>query len=191
MSKVELPEELENALRNIPTAFYVLSYMDENENNVRLKLRELEDNFHLIENDIKKVYQKHSKHRELFFNYLSKNVSKINIQLNNKILSFEEERRDVLNNLLDIIHTVFNKPIVTTIKLKINANNNVIYDLIKQLKSTVIQEKTPILTQSYDEIAEFLKLYISNFENTDIVTISKELARVQTVKKGRLIIKTE
>lgn len=78
-------------------------------------------------------------------------------------------------------------------KLTWNGNQNVLYDLFRQLKNIAGKDKTnPLITNSAEEIAIFLKQSFTNCENLKVSTITAQLKNNQynpnnRPKQGRRI----
>jgi len=69
-------------------------------------------------------------------------------------------------------------PLVSEFKQKLtwNANHNVLYDLFRQLKNISGKDKTnPLIPNSAEEVALFLKQSFTNFEKTKLSTITTQL----------------
>lgn len=113
-------------------------------------------------------------------------------KLTNEDYEDKERRLSYLDSIEAIIYKVFaevlhERPVM---KLRINAPKNVVYNLIQQLKTQTIEGTTPFLSQSYDELAEFLILYVEGFESDTTKQVSKELSRKTAVKKKHFRIST-
>ena len=187
--KQVLPEEIQIRLTNIPTSFNNI-LLTGDDGSVMSKLEAAIRNKHLFKSELEYLHSKFPEFEKPLFDYLSLETRNIREQIKGKPL--EKERIKCVNALEKIIEDLFNKPIAKDgVKLKINAPNNVVYDLLRQLKNISFDGKTNILAQSNEVLAQFLKLHIEGFENTSEQTIAKELAREQVIKKGKLIVSKE
>jgi len=139
--------------------------------------------------ELSSIYDYYTDYREKVYSLLSYQIKEVQTEIEASDFDLKEERIKTLSVFHNIINGIFGKPIVyESIKLELNLPKNVIYDLIKQLKNLTFDGKTPILTQSNQIIAEFLINYIEGFEKSNIETVSKEISREQSLKKGKLEI---
>ena len=108
----ELMEELTDSLTNLPTLFRHLASTDEDENRVRINLRNAKNILNQVESELKRIYRDYLELRDIFFNCLSDDINKIRHQIDSGIVLCPKERREILDNLSEIILEVFKKPII-------------------------------------------------------------------------------
>jgi len=113
-------------------------------------------------------------------------------KLTNEDYEDKERRLSYLESIEAIIYKVFAEVLQQrpVLKLRLNAPKNVVYNLFQQLKAETIQGTTPFLSQSYDELAEFLIQYVEGFEKDTVKQVSKELSRKTAVKKKHFRVST-
>lgn len=71
--------------------------------------------------------------------------------------------------------------IESTIKLKWAGNKNQLYDIIRQLK------KANLITNSYEDLAVFIKSNVLVFTDTELSTITKEIGKDKRPPKARRV----
>lgn len=72
-------------------------------------------------------------------------------------------------------------PESNTIKLKWTGNKNQLYDIIRQLK------KANLISNSYEDLAVFIKSNVSVFTDTELSTITKEIGKNKRPPKVRRV----
>jgi len=99
----------------------------------------------------------------------------------NSMIFFRKKSYEKLTNL-DEYFKLYNEDTAekqtyqTMQKLDWNGQQNVLYDLFRQLRNIVGKNKqNPLLTNSIEEIALFLKQSFNNLENVSLSTIASEL----------------
>ena len=112
----QLPEELNNMLTNLPTTFYYVSYLSDDEDRIKINLTTAKYNLHLVESEIKKVLNFHPRFQEIFFDYLSYNVNQLIVQIKKEVLPFQKEREEILGRISKMVYEIFKKSI------KVNQN---------------------------------------------------------------------
>lgn len=128
------------------------------------------------------------------FEIINAEILTIKYRLNKGTLPDINERLEWLSIIEENLIGIFEqkgKEKQPKIQLTINAPANVIYDLFNQLMNNdnSIENGKPILSQSPELIASFLKENIAKFSETSIQTIVKEISRKQLIKKSRLELK--
>jgi hypothetical protein len=79
----------------------------------------------------------------------------------------------------------------TSVKLDWNGQRNVLIDIFYQYKRTYTKDKKPVLSNSNEEIAYFLKNAFTCFENTKVDTIKTQLNKSDRPKKTENRIKVK
>lgn len=70
----------------------------------------------------------------------------------------------------------------TIIKIKWKGQKNQLYSVLRQLKN-----EHELISNSYNELADFIKLYVTGFESTSKETIEKELKKNNTLPKAKRV----
>ncbi|MFJ1474635.1 hypothetical protein ACILE9_10285 [Capnocytophaga cynodegmi] len=148
--------------------------------------KDFESILHHAKVQLSNIYDLRPQDREDVYEQLllcRKNIEEI---FRREELSLITQRRESLLVLNNVIDEIFKKTVTFGTKLKINASQAVIIDLIRQLKNICIKEKEPFLPQTNAEIAEFLFYHIEGFEKSSITTITTELGRSKEIKKTKI-----
>lgn len=185
--------ELEGGLSNTFSVFEQIIFTSKEESKVLLVLHDIQNIIPHAKAGLEKVFDFQINNREEIYNRLEFCINETNRIINENDLSYKDERLSILNIFSNIIKEVFKKPIqeAPILKLKINAPANVIYDLIKQLKTISIEDSKPFLSQNNRQLAEFLVNYVEGFEKLSISTVSTEIGREQTIKKTSIKVKQQ
>lgn len=185
--------ELEGGLSNTFSVFEQIIFTNKEKSKVLLALHDIQNIIPHAKAGLEKVFDFQINNREEIYNRLEFCIKETNRIINENDLSYKDERLSILNIFSNIIKEVFKKPIqeAPILKLKINAPANVIYDLIKQLKTISIEDSKPFLSQNNRQLAEFLVNYVEGFEKLSISTVSTEIGREQTIKKTSIKVKQQ
>lgn len=187
--KKEFDFENEGNLNNTISIFQELLFTDEDKNKVSLTISNIENILPHAKVGLTNLYDFKPNNREEIYNRLEYEIKEVRRLIDEKVVDLKKERLEILNMFQNIVREIFNKPLINTNKLIINANNSVIYDLIKQLKVVCVNGKTPFLTQSNEEIAKFLINSVEGFEETSVNTIAKEISRKEKHINTKLEVK--
>ncbi len=161
---------------------------------VRMTILNIENIIPHAQNSLTTFFTLNPNLRKNGYQYLSNRISEIRKLLNENEVSFKEERLSYLDITIEMIDNVFSakdNERHNVIKLKFNTPKNVLFDFLKQLKNSYVQGKTPILSQSYKELAEFLISNVEGFEKYTVGNLSKEIPKIQIIQKDSLFIKVE
>lgn len=83
--------------------------------------------------------------------------------------------------------SIVNNPQGNSLKIQWNDQKNVLIDLFKQLKTIHGKDKKPLISNSYEDITEFLLNNFSCFDNNARSTILTQLKRKSEIKTGKQI----
>lgn len=182
-------EELGISVCNIEYVFHELT-------KEKCDIINIESHFPHAKVQLLQLYDLRPDYRKKIYDLIMYSIDEVKETIQNSELNSKKEREQTLNNFKAIIDRTFkedSKDIsindVERVKLEINMPNNVIYDLIKQLKQLTFDDKNIVLSQSYDVIAEFFIQNVKGFEKSNAKNLAQEMAREQTIKKGKLEVK--
>jgi hypothetical protein len=158
------------------------------------KYKTLKEKFEYISIELKNMYFEKLKVDEHYFKTTlpEERVISFNIifEIIDSTINFLKEQYTIYNELLKIDKDSYFNNISTT-KIVWNGQKNVLIDIFYQYKREYTKDKKPIISNSNEEIAHFLKNTFSCFENTKIDTIKTQLNKSDRPKKAenRLKIK--
>lgn len=173
-------------LSNTISIFQELIFCDDDRNKVTLRISDIENIIPHAKSKLIQLCDIQPNSKDEVYNWLEYEMKEVRRKINDGNFELKEERLEILNIFQSLIREIFNKSIVVTNKLIINASQSVIFDFIQQLKTIYINGQTPFLSQTNEELAEFLINNIEGFENSSLNTITKELARKKEIKKAKL-----
>ena len=158
------------------------------------KYKTLREKFEYISSELKALYYEKIKIDEHYFKS-TKPEDRVNsynliFEVIESLIEFLKEQYSIYLELikLDKDSQYTNN---SSIKLDWNGQRNVLIDIFYQYKRTHTKDKKPILSNSNEEIAYFLKNAFTCFENTKVDTIKTQLNKSDRPKKTENRIKVK
>ena len=158
------------------------------------KYKTLREKFEYISSELKTLYYEKIKMDETYFK-----TTKAEVRVNsynlliNVIKSLIDFLKEQYSTYLELIKLDKDSQYTnnSSVKLNWNGQKNVLIDIFYQYKRANTKEKKPILSNTNEEIAYFLKNAFTCFENTKIDTIKTQLNKSDRPKKTekRIIVK--
>lgn len=185
MNNIDFTQE--NYFNNINT---ILNSLHSGESEL-ITIEDIENIIPHAEAGLKNFHRLKPKLRKKGNQYLKNRIEEIRKLIDKKEITYFAERLNWLTIIEELVSDIFldiKIELQPNIKLRINAPNNVIYDLIRQLKTKCVEGNKPIFPQSYKHIAYFLKTYIENFKDSNIESIENQLEREQLISKEKIYI---
>lgn len=151
----------------------------------------IEPSYKMALNEIENVLtQQTDEERIATFKKLDNLISQVKVTVNNSFQGDEKNYRvEFLSRFEDRIfelEKVLNS--VTSVKIVWNEEHVVLYKLFRELKNKVTIKGNPYISNTYRDIAKFIKYHFKGFENVNEDTIFTELKRnTHPKKKERLV----